>query len=143
VDEPKILVFFEETDPISLNNTQLENWLTQVCQSENFTLQNLRIILCSDDYLIRMNQEHLGHDYYTDIITFDLGEAPHQIEGELYISIDRVKDNATKYQVSFLHELHRVFVHGTLHLIGYDDKTSSKQNIMRSKEDTYLSLLSQ
>lgn len=90
-----------------------------------------------------MNRSYLSHDYYTDIITFDISEESQVIEGELYISLDRVRENADAVSASFESELHRVLIHGVLHLIGYLDKSDSDQKIMRSKEDAYLSLLPQ
>ena len=89
-----------------------------------------------------MNRDHLGHDYYPDIITFDLSDEAASVEGELYISIDRIRDNASTLSVRETDELHRVIIHGVLHLIGYDDKTEKQQKIMRSKEDASLSLRS-
>lgn len=90
-----------------------------------------------------MNRSYLSHDYYTDIITFDISEESQVIEGELYISLDRVRENADAVSASFESELHRVLIHGVLHLMGYLDKSDSDQKIMRSKEDAYLSLLPQ
>ena len=100
----------------------------------------LNYIFCSDKELLRINQEFLGHDFYTDIVTFELSETPGKIQGEIYISIDRVKENAKKLGVSFKSELHRVIFHGALHLCGYGDKTKSEKEEMRETEDYYLEL---
>lgn len=100
-------------------------------------LKSLAIILCSDEYLLEINRQHLNHDYYTDIITFDLSQNE-QTSGELYISIERVKDNAQQLQVKPLEEITRVIIHGALHLLGYGDKTTKEQTLMRSTENKYL-----
>ncbi len=100
----------------------------------------IAIILCSDEYLLDINKKFLSHDYYTDIITFDYTEGK-RISGELYISIDRVKENAKQLGVSFPNELHRVMIHGVLHLCGYKDKTRKDREMMRTKEDQKLKML--
>ena len=104
---------------------------------EGKTAGEISIIFCSDEYLLEMNQQYLHHDYYTDIITFDLGDGT-AIEGELYISVDRVKDNAINMDVPYLDELQRVIIHGILHLCGYKDKKQADQLKMRQLEDRYL-----
>lgn len=118
----------------------LYNWIRRIVESEKKQLGNVLIILCSDDYLLDMNKKFLGHKYYTDIITFDYTEGK-TISGELYISIDRVKENAEKYKVPFLNELCRVMAHGALHLCGYGDKTEEELKKMRRKENQKLTLL--
>ncbi len=115
-------------------------WLIQIAQSENLTIRELSYVYCSDDRLLQMNQEHLGHDYYTDIITFDLSDND-EMEGEIYISLDRVADNAHTFNDSFETELCRVMAHGLLHLAGYDDHSDADITIMRAKETFCLSLL--
>src|ERR1044071_3674818 len=102
-------------------------------------LGDVNVIFCSDDYLLEMNREHLDHDYYTDIITFDYSEEA-VVSGDLFISVDRVSDNASGLSVSFLDELNRVCVHGLLHLCGYKDKSEAEELLMRSKEDEMLAL---
>lgn len=114
------------------------NWLKRVADKEARIIESLSYNLCSDEYLLEMNIEHLGHNYYTDIITFDLSDAPSIVEGDLYISVDRVKDNAKTLGVTFEDEFRRVLVHGLLHLIGYGDKTNKEIIEMRSKEALYL-----
>jgi rRNA maturation RNase YbeY len=97
-------------------------------------------VFCTDDELLELNKEHLSHDYYTDIITFDFTEGK-ALGGDLFISVERVKDNAKTLQVSFEEELHRVCYHGVLHLLGYNDKSATEISIMRDKENYYLTKL--
>jgi len=97
----------------------------------------LEYVLCSDEYILKVNKEHLDHDYYTDIITFPLQESP--LEATIFISVDRVKENAELYNCSEQDELHRVMVHGLLHLLGYNDKTTDEKKQMRLEEDNCLS----
>lgn len=110
-----------------------------MAESENFSLGNISIIYCSDSYILDMNEKFLKHDYYTDIITFDYCEG-NVLSGDLFISIDSVKDNASSFGATLENELNRVMVHGVLHLMGYDDHTDAEQKIMRSKENEYLAL---
>lgn len=119
---------------------KLYSWLKAVIVSEERVPGKLDIILCSDKYLLNINQRFLDHDYYTDIITFDYSE-DNVISGELYISFDRVVENAQTYGVGAFEELHRVIVHGVLHLCGYRDKTDSDRRIMRQKENEKLVML--
>jgi rRNA maturation RNase YbeY len=98
----------------------------------------LNYICCSDEYLLTINKQFLDHDTLTDIITFDLSETENELIGEIYISVDRVKENATKFGVSYLNELHRVIFHGALHLCGYTDKTAADKQEMRRQEDLCL-----
>ncbi|TVR77713.1 MAG: rRNA maturation RNase YbeY [Saprospirales bacterium] len=119
------------------NQSKAIDWLSSVAESEKCSIVSLSVIFCSDDFLHRMNIEYLQHDTLTDIITFPFTDPPY-IEGELYISVDRVRENATNYKVSFLSELHRVMVHGLLHLMGYRDEQEKEKKQMREKEDFYL-----
>ena len=114
-------------------------WLKFVAESEMRKLGDISIIFCSDKYILDVNLKYLQHDYYTDIITFDYCEG-NTLSGDLFISIDSVRENATFYGTDFENELNRVIVHGVLHLIGYDDHTDEDVAVMRSKEDYYLSL---
>ena len=118
-----------------LNN----RWLKRVAESEEKRLGDVSIIFCSDNYLLDINRRYLQHDYFTDIITFDYCDGK-VLSGDLFISLDTVRENAVAYGTSFEDELNRVMVHGLLHLIGYDDHTSREQKEMRGKEDDYLSL---
>ena len=99
---------------------------------------NIRVIFCSDDYLLGINRKYLKHDYLTDIITFELSPESHSIQGELYISIDRVRENAVVFKTSIKKELHRVIFHGILHLLGYKDKSKSDKLQMKAKEEEWL-----
>ena len=116
---------------------QLKDFIIFLFKNENRELHSLNYIFCSDKDLLKMNIEYLQHDYFTDIITFDLSENE-AISGEVYISIDRVKENAEELNLTFLEELHRVIFHGALHLCGYRDKTRKDQLLMRKKENEYL-----
>lgn len=118
----------------------IKKWMHAIASEENFKIIDLNYVFCTDEYLLDMNIQHLEHDTYTDIITFDLSNDPNhpEIEAEIYISVDRVHENALKFNKSFPNELSRVLSHGILHLCGYKDKSSSEEKIMRSKEDYYL-----
>jgi len=116
-------------------------WLRDVCVSEGKNLAEVSYIFCSDDCLLEMNRKYLNHDYYTDVITFDYCEAD-AVSGDVFISIDRVEENALTVGVSKQDELHRVIVHGLLHLLGYLDKEAPDKQQMTAKEDFYLSLRS-
>ncbi len=132
---------YEDIDDLSLNEIDLTNWISKVCLSENHQLGDISIIFCSDEYLLEMNRIHLDHDYYTDIITFDYTDNQ-IVSGDLFISVDRVRENASDFNVSFQHELHRVMIHGVLHLCGYKDKSDDEEKLMRSKENNALSMIS-
>jgi rRNA maturation RNase YbeY len=120
------------------NKTKLKTFLKALFQKNGQGLRGLQYVFCSDAYLLEMNQQFLQHDTYTDIITFELSEDPDETEGEIYISIDRVRENAQKFGVSEEQELHRVIFHGALHLCGYKDKTKKEASFMRQKEDECL-----
>jgi len=119
------------------NKRQLYNWIEDCIVSERRATGEIEITLCSDTYLLRINNEFLSHNYYTDIITFDycIGK---QVSGELFISMDRIKENALKEGVSAKQELNRVIIHGILHLCGYKDKTKAEKETMRRKENAKL-----
>lgn len=118
--------------------TLVKEVVRDIFKKEKTKLEQLQYIFCSDDYLLEINKQHLKHNYYTDIITFDLSEKPNSVIGEIYISVDRVRDNAQNYEVSFKQELLRVIFHGALHLCGLKDKTEKDQVLMRKAEDKYL-----
>lgn len=133
-------VFFEGIDEVpGVNPEFLFAWYTNVCEVEGKSLGDVSLIFCSDEHLLQMNKEYLDHDYYTDIITFDYTEGA-LVSGDLFISVDRVLDNANQFNVAFQDELHRVCVHGLLHLCGYKDKSDSEELLMRSKENQMLEL---
>lgn len=129
----------EQTEFSISNESQIADWLVSVCQKEGKSLSEISIIFCSDDYLLEVNRQHLNHDYYTDVITFDYSEGTN-VSGDIFISTDRVAENAEVFGVPMIDELHRIIVHGTLHLIGYGDKEEDAKKEMTSKEDIYLSL---
>ena len=132
--------YFSEDIKFKLQGKLANNrWLRFVAEAEAKRIGDVNIIFCSDPYILDVNINYLGHDYYTDIITFDYVEGD-VLSGDLFISIDSVRENASFYGVEFSAELRRVMVHGLLHLIGYDDHTPDEQKEMRSKEDYYLSL---
>ncbi len=138
--------FFNEDVSFDLAKREsVAGWLTRVAVSENCRIASLAYIFCSDAHLLSINQQFLNHDYYTDIVTFDYRDqiAEHSaepIEGDVFISIERVRENATALSIVFEDELLRVMVHGLLHLIGYDDTTSELKQSMRRLEDKYLHL---
>lgn len=121
--------------------SNLEPWIKTVITKENKTLGEINYIFCTDEYLLEKNQTFLNHNTYTDIITFDYSEE-NQISGDIFISIERVKENARKFAVEFETELKRVMIHGVLHLIGYKDKSEDEQKLMREKENYYLEEIS-
>jgi rRNA maturation RNase YbeY len=121
--------------------TILKTLLADLFRKEGRQLAGLSIVFCSDDYLLELNRQFLQHDYYTDILTFLMSERGAPVEGELYISVDRVRDNARALGVPTLQELRRVIIHGALHLCGYKDKLKKDQGLIRQKEDRYLQLL--
>lgn len=132
--------FFTEDNvahPFPENEADFIKWLSNVAKEENKSISTLNYIFCSDDYLLDINIKYLGHDYYTDIITFPYKEGE-ELESDLYISLDRVKENAHDFMVTFDNELKRVMVHGLLHLMGYGDKSPDQSKIMREKEEHYI-----
>jgi rRNA maturation RNase YbeY len=133
--------FTQDTDFKFKSKRLTSQWLKLVAQAESKKLGAVSVIFCSDNYLLGVNKKYLNHDYFTDIITFDYCEGD-LISGDLFISIDSVKDNSEFYKSCFEDELNRVIVHGVLHLIGYDDHTESDVAVMRSKEDFYLNFRS-
>lgn len=140
-NEANIEFSSEEIDFELENEEALTEWLQKIIERAGCVLRSLNFIFCSDDYLHRLNIEYLAHDTLTDIITFPYAEPPN-IEGDIFISIDRVRDNAADFKASFEQELNRVMAHGVLHLCGFGDKTPAEQKIMRGKEDEALSMLS-
>ena len=133
--------FYEEVDFHISNPEKISNWVHSIIHSYEFLLEEINYIFCTDDYLLDINRQHLNHNYYTDIITFDNSEKENTIESDIFISIDRVKENANDQSVTMIEELHRVMIHGILHLLGYGDKTEEEKTLMRKKEDACLSLL--
>jgi len=131
--------FFEEDIRYTLKNKkQVKQWINDTIVAEGYTLDELNYIFCSDAYLLNINRQYLDHDTYTDIITFDNSETDKVIIGDIFISIDRIRENAAKFKQAIADELHRVIVHGALHLVGYKDKTPEDNKKMTQKEDHYL-----
>ena len=116
----------------------LKGFIADIFKDEEKTFDSLAYIFCSDEYLLEINRNFLSHDYYTDIISFDLSETQTIITGEIYISVDRVRDNARRFNTSLRKELARVMFHGALHLCGYRDKTTREKAVMNKKENQYL-----
>ena len=132
--------FFEEDISFKLKNkTGVKAWIKSTITAEGYTLKELNYIFCSDQYLLQINQQYLDHDTYTDIVTFDNSEKDGTIEGDVFISIDRIRENALKFGTGEANELHRVIIHGALHLLGYKDKSAESKKLMTAKEDNYLS----
>jgi len=133
--------FFEEDITFKLKNkTQVRQWIGNTIVAEGFKLKELNYIFCSDAYLLQINQQYLDHDTYTDIVTFDNAEDKGIIIGDIFISIERIRENAAKFSVSESDELHRVIIHGALHLLGYKDKMPADKKKMTQKEDLYLNM---
>jgi rRNA maturation RNase YbeY len=137
--ETPIFFFKEEVSFRLLKHKEIVKWLTSVLKKDGCRPANINFIFCKDSYLRKLNKKHLNHDYNTDIITFDNSFLNNEIEGDIFISIDRVKANAKLYSASFYDELHRVMVHGILHLLDYSDKNKSEKAEMRRMEDYWLS----
>ena len=136
-----MIVFFNEDIDFKFGQkNQLKAWLKKVAESEGFKMRNLNYIFCSDEYLHKINLEYLDHDTYTDIITFDNSEEEEDIEGDIFVSIERVKDNSQELKTEFLDEFRRVLVHGLLHLCGYDDHSEEDEAQMRELESKYISI---
>jgi probable rRNA maturation factor len=133
--------FYNDVTPYLPNRQKLKGFIATIFTKEGKRkLESLNYIFCTDEYLLQVNRDFLQHDYYTDIITFDLSDTHQRVSGEIYISVDRVKDNAATHGVSFTEELHRVIFHGALHLCGYKDKKPAEVKAMRNAEDRYLGL---
>jgi len=131
--------FFEEDISYKIKNKKsVRQWITETVLAEGYKLKELNYIFCSDSYLLQINQQYLNHDTFTDIITFDNSSEEGVITGDIFISIDRIRENAAQFQVPETDELHRVIIHGALHLLGYGDKTAAKKKKMTLKEDFYL-----
>ena len=133
--------FFTEDVSFSLNKEDSTiNWINKVLEKEGYKAENINYIFCSDTHLLELNQQYLNHDTLTDIITFDNSDEKENLEADIFISIDRVKENASVLKKEFSNELDRVIIHGLLHLLGLKDKTEAEKQEMREKEDACLSL---
>lgn len=138
---PEITFFFEdiESSSISIDLKAAERWLFTCIEKYQKSIGQITYIFVSDEYLLKMNQDHLDHDYYTDIITFNYNQ-DNIISGDLFISIDRIEDNAKKISTTFAEELKRVMIHGVLHLIGFNDHSEEEKTEMRKQENFCLDL---
>ncbi|MCU0448904.1 MAG: rRNA maturation RNase YbeY [Bernardetiaceae bacterium] len=134
----KVHFFSEDTDFSPAQKTLLKQWVADTVRSHGRQLRGLNFVFCSDEYLYQMNVAHLNHHTYTDIITFDNAEGEGEVEGDIFISVDRVRDNAAQLGHDFALELHRVIIHGVLHLLGHQDKKPDQKAAMRAAEDQCL-----
>jgi len=133
--------FFNEDSNYQLQQKRIiKDWIKNTIQNEKDKLGAINYIFTSDNYLLTINNEYLSHNYYTDIITFNYCDN-NTINGDIFISIDSIRNNSARFGVTFINELHRVMIHGILHLIGYDDQTDEQKAIMREKENYYLDRL--
>ena len=131
--------FFEEDIQYNLKDKiKVKQWIKDTIAAEGYQLDELTYIFCSDNYLLQINQQYLDHDTYTDIITFDNSSEDMVITGDIFISIERIRENAAKFNQSVTDELHKVIIHGALHLLGYKDKTAIDSKNMTQMEDKYL-----
>ena len=137
LSKSKVYFFYQGVKSGLQSRTKLKKFIELIFKNEGRPLLSINYIFCTDKALLEINKQFLKHDFYTDIITFDLSESD-EIAAEIYISVDRVRDNASLLGVSFKSELHRVIIHGALHLCGYGDKTKGQKAEMRVKEDYYL-----
>jgi len=129
--------FNEDVSIPKFEKRKLNRWIKEVILKEGKKPGNISFIFCSDSFLLNINKQYLNHDYYTDIITFDYVEN-NTIHGDIFISVDRVRENSIIYKTTFHNENHRILIHGVLHLIGYKDKLKKEKQIMTEKEDMYL-----
>lgn len=136
--ESPISFFNEDVKYILKNKNAIREWIKSGVKKEKFRIETINYIFCSDKYLRKINKQFLNHDYFTDIITFPHEQFTAQIGGDIYISLDRIRENAKDYNQSFTTELHRVMAHGVLHLCGYGDKSDSEEKMMRKMEDKWL-----
>lgn len=136
--ETRIECFVEDLDFDLEQGDALRQWVTETAEYEGFSIESLSFIFCSDAHLLGINQQYLEHDTYTDIITFPYSDTEGTVHGDVFISVERVRENAEAFGVPFEHELHRVMIHGVLHLVGYVDGTDADKAFMRKKEDFYL-----
>ena len=135
---PAINFFEEDTTFKPKQKAQLRQWIKNTVVAEGFKLKELNYIFCSDAYLLQINQQYLDHDTYTDIVTFDNSEVEGDIVGDIFISVDRIRENGDKFKTGETDELHRVIINGALHLLGYTDKSVVTKQKMTQKEDEYL-----
>jgi rRNA maturation RNase YbeY len=141
VNSKEIHFFSEDIKFVLPNKIKVRKWISEVLRQEKKELISLNYVFCSDAFLLDLNIKYLHHNSYTDIITFNNAENSSHIISDVFISVERVRDNSKNFNTPFLEEIHRVMIHGLLHLFGYNDKKRSEIETMRKKEDYYLSLL--
>lgn len=135
------ITFHSENVKRRLNRKKtIKAWFEKIIHTEGKAVGQIAFIFCSDQFLLKMNRRHLGHDYYTDVITFNYCES-NIVSGDIFISVDRVRDNAKKLGLRLEDELHRVMLHGVLHLLGFNDKSNAEKKAMRNKENYWLAKL--
>jgi rRNA maturation RNase YbeY len=135
------ILYFSDGIDFHLSRPRITtSWIKNVIKIERKSLLSLSYVFSSDASLMKLNRQYLSHNTLTDILTFDYSNDPNSIKGEIYISIERVRENASRFKRSFDEELNRVIIHGVLHLVGYNDKSSADKALMREKEEAYLSL---
>ena len=134
------IFFHKESVSFPLDTSAINNWIENAVFTLGYSLKNLSFVFCDDEYLKNINVKHLGHDYYTDVISFDYS-TEEGLVGDVFISIERVKENAKNFKVSFNKELFRVIIHGVLHLCGFNDKTDKEIKEIRKQENHFLSLI--
>ena len=132
--------YFEKVHLTLRERGNLRGFINTLIAKEKRKLNKLNYIFCSDKALLRINRKYLGHNFYTDVVTFNLSSSPKEILADIYISVDRIKENAKSFQTPIKEELHRVMFHGLLHLCGYNDKTERQIKLMRKMEDFYMAL---
>jgi len=132
--------YFEKVHFTLKERGNLKGFINNLIAKEKRKLNKLNYIFCSDKALLRINRKYLGHNFYTDVVTFNLSSSPKEILADIYISVDRIKENAKDFQIPLKEELHRVMFHGLLHLCGYNDKTERQKKLMRKREDFYIAL---
>ena len=139
-EERKIYFFLEEVSYNLKQKRKIREWIIKSVENEDFTIGVLNYILTNDNVLVQLNKEYLRHFTLTDIITFDLSENQGELSGDIYISVDRARENAREFKVTLNNEISRLMIHGVLHLMGYKDKSKDEREMMRAKEEFYLSL---
>lgn len=138
-----VCFFCEKISFTPRNKKKLKNWIADTAKKEGFAIGNINYIFCNDEYLYQINKKFLNHDTYTDIVTFDNNDSESEklLIADIFISYERLKENAKLFGVSLTNELHRVMIHGILHLCGYKDKKKADSDLMRKKEDNYVASL--
>jgi len=139
-ESQQIYFFLEEVSYNLKDKKKIREWIVKSAENEDYTIGSLNFIFTNDNVLLQLNKEYLRHFTLTDIITFDLSEKERELSGDIFISIDRAKENSREFNDSLSDEVHRLIIHGVLHLMGYKDKTPEEKQVMRAKEEFYLSL---